>query len=185
METCYKQLTSKNLHDVKGQFSASAQVSYREKFGVSIEYLFANQVCILFNNMAHVKSQLDKLSQELEVEAVCKRMQQGRTEETVRTLENLKRSAVEDIANKILISVRQFSKMLAPDITAFIKNIMISADVNASIEVRAWIIVTSSHDLFPQMQRFKDLQEFLNKNLKTFSEYLLDDVFHKYGLRTL
>eukprot|EP00731_Ephydatia_muelleri_P029268 Em0020g912a len=120
-------------------------------------FLLLNRFAILFNNMAHIKSQLDTLVKGLGVESLCERMK-DRAESTVQTLDNLKRSTVEDINNKIFKALHKFSKMLAPDIITFIKSIMASGDVTSSTEV---------------------LLEFLTKNLKTFSEYLLDDVFHK------
>lgn len=86
--------------------------------------------------MAHIESQLDVLVQGLGVESLCERMK-DRAEDTVRTLDNLKRSTVEDINNKIFRALREFSKMLVPDITTFIKSIMASVDATSSTEVRA------------------------------------------------
>ena len=99
-----------------------------------------SQVCIVFNNMAHLSNQLNTVSEKLDMDSLYSRLTRGQAD-AKKSFDRLRESTKEDIEHRIQTFVEEYSKTLAPDIRMFITKIMETGhETDASLEVNCLVI---------------------------------------------
>eukprot|EP00731_Ephydatia_muelleri_P029267 Em0020g911a len=137
----HNRLTDKDLHDSSGKFYAS------------------EQLCVVFNNISHIKKQLDVVCQKLDVRNLCNKMEPGRGKEVEETFNRLKQSTRTDIEGRLLNTASHISEKLKPEIRK---------------HICAWAKIPRETD---SMQVFAPLHNYLADHLQILGDSLLDDVF--------
>lgn len=145
------------VETVYGSLKELEEASYDEQG----RFQATEKLCIILNNMSHVRTALTNLRQKLELHKFYRWLTEKEDigKQAEHLIDTLLSSADEDIGNKISQIVAAISKKLSPDIKQFVEG-MIAAKMEDSVT-----------------EAFTPLMDYLTKNLQILGDFLLYDVF--------